>query len=104
MVKAVFYIPENFNDNKPIPAEHFRQLQEFLVIEFGGYTLAGRVEGAWTNPDTGAVSRDISLKDEIALKQENVGILKEFLVGFKKKIKQDAIYFEIDKDTEIEML
>lgn len=104
MVKAVFYIPENFNDNSPIPEEQFLELQEFLVAEFGGYTQAGRVEGAWTNPRTGEVSRDVSFKYEVALPAERIAILKSYLVELKNKIRQDAICFELDTGAEIEML
>ena len=104
MVKAVFYVPENYNDNRLIPPACLLELQGFLLREFGGYTATGKVEGAWENPETGVVFKDVSTRYEVALAEESVDVLKEFLRGFKKKIGQDAIYFEIDKDAEIEML
>jgi hypothetical protein len=104
LIKTVFYIPENYNDSTPIPADRFRELDDFLYSEFGGYSVIGKVEGVWKNQETGEVARERSSKYEVALKEANIGILRGFLIEFKKRIKQDKIYFEIDKDTVVELL
>lgn len=36
MLKAIFYVPENFNNNVPIPKAVFDELNTFLIVEFGG--------------------------------------------------------------------
>lgn len=104
MVKAIFYIPKNYNDSEPIPKEHFEEIQEFLIVEYGGYSIPGEIKGAWKDPKTGETVHDRSVKFEVALKKEEVEGLKKFLVKMKKKLKQEEIYFELNKETDIEML
>ena len=104
MVKAIFYNPKNYNDSEPIPADRFKEIEEFLIVEFGGYSIPGEIKGAWKNPKTGEVEHDRSVKFEVALRLEEVERLKKFLVGMKRKLKQEEIYFELNKETDIEML
>lgn len=104
MVKATFYIPKNFNDNEPIPEAFLEAIQDFLIVEFGGYSILGEVDGAWKNKKTGEIKHDYSLKFEVALEMGEVAGLKKFLVETKEKLKQEELYFELNKETDIEML
>lgn len=104
MAKAIFYIPKNFNDNEPIPKSHFEEIQEFLIVEFGGYSILGEANGAWKSRKTGDVAYDKSVIYSVALETAQVDGLKKFLVGMKEKLKQEKLYFELNKDTDIEML
>lgn len=104
MLKASFYIPENFVDGSAVPISRLQELREFLTARFGGYSLTGKVEGAWKDPRTGEVHRDISLRFEVALREDDIAELKEYLRAFKRELAQRTIYFEIDRGASVELL
>ncbi|PCI38728.1 MAG: hypothetical protein COB53_04295 [Elusimicrobia bacterium] len=104
MVKATFYIPKEYPNSEPIPQDIFNDIKQFLIIEFGGFTILGEATGQWRNPKTGEVAADDSIVFQVGLEKEKVAILKKFLIEMKEKLKQEEIYFELNKETEIEML
>ena len=93
-IKTLFLLPLLDNDGQPYPASDWDWLVDSLVSRFGGYTLDGKVEGAWRDPKSGQVYRDSSVRYVVVVDEPAVGDLLSFLGEVKVRFRQEALYVE----------
>ncbi len=99
MIEITFLIPTERNSDRE---KHSPQLIEWfqgrLFDLFGGFTLAGEVNGAWTD-QYGNVIRDTSQQYRVAVEhnreQEVWGLLRDV----KKAFDQQCIYAAVTSDS-----
>lgn len=93
MIKTMFLVPIKDNASRPFGRRHWEELEEKL-LEFGGYTLGGVVEGSWTAG--GKVYRERSRSYIVSL--ESWTQLPEWLAVIRwvrETFRQEAIYIEV---------
>ena len=100
--KFLFLVPLLDNEGQPFPASEWDWMTDELVVRFGGWSLDGRVEGAWRD-DTGHVYRDASVRYSVAIEEAKVAELFGFLGDVKARFRQLALYVEEPK-TEVTFL
>lgn len=94
MQKYLFIVPLLSNEGQPFPASDWDWLQDQLVARFGGWTLDGKVEGAWRDEKSGQVFRDTSLRYVVVVQETEVSGLIAFLGDVKVRFSQLALYVE----------
>lgn len=94
MKKISFLLPLLDNEGQPYPASDWDWLTDELVARFGGWTLDGKVEGAWRDPQTGHVYRDASCRYVVVVQAPAVGDLLSFLGEVKVRFRQLALFVE----------
>ncbi len=95
---SVFYLPaKKINSEKN--SEVRRELHEFLLSKFGGYTTErGEIHGYWI--DGTAIEYDENVKYTVALGDASrIKVLELFVADVGKKLGEKAIYFETGKDS-----
>ncbi|HEY3363976.1 MAG TPA: hypothetical protein VGK74_02835 [Symbiobacteriaceae bacterium] len=65
MIKTLLLVPIRDNDGRPFSPEDWKELEQKLLRNFGGFTDGGLVRGAWNGGDT--VYRDTNRRFEVAL-------------------------------------
>ncbi len=93
MIKAIFLVPIRDNHGDGFSTADWRTLERRL-LEFGGFTCARGVSGAWEHE--GRVYRDSSRRYEVAL--EDWGRLHGWLEAVRWvrwHFRQEAIYIEV---------
>lgn len=68
MIKAILLVPILDNEGNPFPKEMFFEVEERLLMAFGGFTFAGVVKGAWLHENR--IYQDKCRRYEIALSEE----------------------------------
>ena len=101
-VKATFYLPLQDNDGRDLSNE-IEEVENRCFVAFNGWTLVGYFKGAW-KMKTGEQSVDTSVVYHVILENEQLHILEKMLLEFKKKAKQEAMYLEIEHQTDIRFL
>jgi hypothetical protein len=92
--KYLFIVPLLSNEGQPFPASDWDWLQDELVSRFGGWTLDGKVEGAWRDAESGQIFRDSSLRYVVVVEENAVSDLLAFLGEVKVRFSQLALYVE----------
>lgn len=93
-IKCVVLLPLVRNDRSPVtPVELKGILHEFLD-EFGGYTVAGEVEGGWRSPE-GIEYRDRNTQVWLAIEQRAISKLRRMLIDIGRRLGQEAMYLEV---------
>lgn len=100
--KFLFLVPLLDNEGQPFPASDWDWLIDELVVRFGGYSLDGKVKGAWRD-DTGHVYHDSSNRYCVAVEAPKAAELFGFLGEVKARFRQLALYVEEPK-TEVTFL
>ncbi len=93
-IKTIFLIPLLDNSGQPFATSDWDWLTDELVIRFGGWTLDGKVEGAWRDPKSGQVYRDASVRYVVVVEEPAVEGLFSFLGEVKARFRQEALYVE----------
>jgi hypothetical protein len=93
-IKTIFLLPLLDNDGQPFATSDWDWLTDELVIRFGGWTLDGKVEGAWRDPKSGQVYRDSSVRYVVVVEEPAVEGLLSFLGEVKTRFRQEALYVE----------
>lgn len=95
MVQVEFYVPtRRHRSGRLHPSTAFRKLHRFLD-ELGGWTIHGRVQGAWKNPKTRRMVREESFHYSVAVSRRSLRRLCSFLAADAKILfDQQAIYFK----------
>ena len=101
-IKAVFYIPLADNDGRDLEAE-IEELEFYLYAQFVAWTDNGLVTGTYQMPD-GSRSDDVHTVYSIYMDESRLTELQELLRTFKKKTIQDAIYLEIQRNIEVQLV
>jgi hypothetical protein len=94
MQKVVFVLPLLDNEGQPYPASDWDWLLDSLVSRYGGWTLDGKVEGAWRDEKSGQVYRDSSLRYCVVVEEPAVQDLLSFLGEVKIRFRQLALFVE----------
>ncbi len=94
MRKIVFLVPLLDNEGQPMATSDWDWLVDQLVDRFGGWTLEGRVEGAWRDAKTGQVYRDASSRYSVVVEDTAGQDVLSFLGEVKIRFRQLALYVE----------
>jgi hypothetical protein len=101
-VKAVFYLPLRDNDGRELRAE-ITEVELELVTRFNGWTLIGVVKGMYMMADKTPV-HDESNAYAVVTDDTRIPEIESILRAFKGKTKQEAIYFEVQYNTDVRFL
>lgn len=95
---AVFYLPSN-KINDPSKESLKQELHNFLLKEFGGYTVErGNIVGYWLGKR--GVNYDESVRYTIAFPgKERIPVLERGLIKIAKELGEEAIYIETGEDS-----
>jgi hypothetical protein len=77
-----------------VPETELRGILAQLLEEFGGYTIAGEVEGGWRSPE-GNVYRDRNTQIWLAIDRSRIAKLRRVLRDIGNQLGQEAMYLEI---------
>jgi hypothetical protein len=100
--KCTLLLPLAYNDGTPIPHAVLTEIQDRLYDRFGGYTMAGRVTGAY-RMDNGAHANDESLVVWVAVPQDRINELRYEAACFCHLLRQETLYFEVS-DAAVELV
>jgi len=104
LVKALFLVPNQYNDGRKVPQEILDTFQDRLNEVFGGFTLISRdVYGEYVRQN-GTVDKDVNYFYSVALKESQISLLRSLLISFGRQLGQEAVYLEIQYGTEVEIL
>lgn len=92
--KFTFLLPLLDNEGQPIPASDWDWMCNELVARYGGWTLDGKVEGAWLDKASGRVYRDSSARYVVVVEESEVQGFLGFLAEVKTRFRQEALYVE----------
>lgn len=101
-VKALFYLPLQDSDGRDLTIE-INEVRTELFAHFDGWTFLGFVDGAFRMAD-GTQASDRSAAYVVVLEESQLFELRKILSDFKGRTQQEAIYLEIQRDTEFEFL
>jgi hypothetical protein len=101
-VKLVFYLPLRDNDGRTLYAEIADAEQE-LFNRFAGWTMVGVVKGMYMMADK-TPAFDEGNAYELVTEDTRVSEVETILLAFKARTTQEAIYFEIIRNTEVRFL
>jgi hypothetical protein len=101
-VKTLFYLPLRDNDGRELRAE-IAAVELELVTRFGGWTLIGVVKGMYMMADKTPV-HDESNAYVVVTDDGRVPEIETILRDFKAKTTQEAIYFEVQYNTDVRFL
>jgi|SRR5581483_3474377 len=101
-VKLLFYLPLRDNDGRELSAE-IEEVELDLIDRFGGWTLVGVVKGMWMMADKTPV-HDESNAYALVTDEGRVAEAEAILRAFKAKTTQEAIYFEVQYNTDVRFL
>jgi hypothetical protein len=91
--KFILLVPTRFNDGRPITKKELSHIQNELFLLAGGYTIAGKVRGAYRMRD-GSRQADESWCFWIVLPQEDEPHLKKLVADIGARLGQEAMYLE----------
>lgn len=101
-VKMVFYLPLCDNDGRELQAE-IDDLEWELVARFSGWTLIAVVKGMYMMADKTPVY-DESNAYAVVTDEGRIAEVEALLLAFKAKTTQEAIYFEVQYNTDVRFL
>ena len=96
--KCVILLPLAYNDGSPVPMAVLTDIQDQLYAQFGGFTVAGRVTGAYRMAD-GTRASDESLEIWVAVPAERIRALRRQVATFARQLRQESLYFEVSATT-----
>lgn len=93
--KVILLLPLSYNDGTTVPKNVVEQILHELFIAFGGYTIAGEVEGAYAM-QSGAKQIDTCLDVWVAAESDESSVdrLRSMVAGFGALLGQETMYFE----------
>lgn len=101
-VKMVFYLPLRDNDGRELSTE-ITDAELELVTRFDGWTLVGVVKGMYTMADKTPVYDELNAS-AVVTDESRVAEVEGILRAFKAKTSQEAIYFEVQYNTDVRFL
>jgi hypothetical protein len=101
-VKLLFYLPLRDNDGRELQAE-IEEIELELIHRFDGWTLLGMVKGMWMMADKTPV-HDESNAYSLVTDDGRIAEVEAILRAFKAKTTQEAIYFEVQYNTDVRFL
>jgi hypothetical protein len=88
-------VPLAFNDGSAIPQATLLAILEELYGAFGGWTVAGEVEGAYRMQQTGQKKVEKLLQVWVAVAEAQLPLLREMVGKFGALLGQEMMYLEI---------
>ena len=101
-VKVVFFLPVCDNDGRELTAER-EAVEDDLFLIFIGWTFLGMVQGAYRMTD-GTRSIDEHRAYAVMTDDSHIGEIEDILRRFKAKTTQEAIYMELQYNTELRLV
>lgn len=101
-VKAVFFLPLLDNDGRDLTVER-GTVEDELFMLFVGWTFLGLVQGAYRMTD-GTRSIDEHRAYAVMLDDTRLPELEDVLRRFKANTTQEAIYLEVQHNTEMRLI
>lgn len=92
--RCTILLPLAHNDGTPIPVADLTRVYDRLYQRFGGYTLAGRVTGAYRMAD-GTRANDDTQEIWVAVPAEQINELRREVAGFCRLLRQESLYVEV---------
>jgi hypothetical protein len=102
LVRCTLLVPLQVDPGAPTPASVLREIEERFFARFGGYTLAGRVRGAYRMAN-GARAEDESLTIWVAVPPARIGEVRQEAARLARELKQESIYLEVG-DAQVEFV
>jgi hypothetical protein len=91
--KFILLVPTRFNDGRPVTKKELWRIQSELFFLADGYTLAGKVRGAYRMRD-GSRQNDESYCFWIVLSRKDERRLKKLAADIGARFGQEAMYLE----------
>lgn len=93
--KVILLLPLTYNDGSAVATDVLHGMLEELFMSFGGYTVAGEVEGAYKMA-SGSKQVDTCLEVWIALESDQASQdhLRRIVSSFASRLGQETMYFE----------
>lgn len=101
-VKLVFYLPLRDNDGRELRAE-IADVESELFNRFFGWTMIGVVKGMYMMADK-SPAHDECNAYVLVTDDGRIDEVKSLLLAFKARTTQEAIYFEVIRDTDVRFL
>jgi len=102
MKRCIILVPTTYNDGQEVPAAEIAGILREIDEAFDGHYVAGQGEGTYKMKD-GSVAKDSLLEVWIALDPEKLGILRNMVGRFARRLKQETVYFEV-LNSEVEFI
>ena len=93
-IKCILLIPLVHGNGSPVEQSELRGILNRLLFEFGGYTVAGEVEGGWRSPD-GKEYRDRNTQVWVAVESRRLPALRQTVAEIGRQLGQEAMYLEV---------
>jgi hypothetical protein len=93
-------IPTHRNDRSRVSRRERRRILNQVRDTFGGYSLEGPFQGAWT-ADDGRVYEETSYRLEVIIEAVRVDEARDLFEQIGRQLGQKAIYFEVREGGEI---
>jgi hypothetical protein len=104
MIKATALIPKFYNDGQKVPNKVYRSFENKLLEIAGGFSNDGTTAGSWMD-DNNEIYKDRSLRYIVTVKtNKQLKAVKEAVIEIGKELRQKAMYIEIVRDAEIEII
>src|SRR5437660_12367231 len=95
-LKCIVLIPLARNDGSPVKAKELRGILNRLLEAFGGYTVAGSVEGGWRSP-SGKKYHERNTQVWVVVERHQLPALRRLVVQVGRQLGQEAMYLEVSK-------
>ncbi len=93
-LKCIMLIPLARNDGSPVEESELRGILNRLLTEFGGYTVAGEVEGGWRSP-SGHEYHDRNTQIWVVIEELQLSDLRKLVLDIGRQLGQEAMYLEV---------
>lgn len=105
LTPCIFLLPLAYNDGEPVAPARQDDLLDKIFVEFGGYSIEGRVKGAYRRQDTGEKQVEEFLKVKVAVDgAQAVERLKQLVMEIGGELEQESMYFEVSSGSSVELL
>jgi hypothetical protein len=93
-LKCIILLPLERNDGSAVKDGELRVILRKFLTKFGGYTVAGEVEGGWSSP-SGQEFHDRNTVVWVVIEPDQLPALRKLVVQIGRKLGQEAMYFEV---------
>lgn len=96
--KCTLLVPLAYNAGTAVPADVQTRILDRLYTRFGGYTVAGTVDGTYRMAD-GSRAADRSLAIWVAVPPERIDEVRQAAAAVARELRQESVYFEVTRGT-----
>src|SRR5437016_4316832 len=95
-LKCIVLIPLARNDGTAVKARELGDILNKFLETFGGYTVAGEVEGGWRSP-AGKKYQERNTQVWVVIERHQLPALRRLVVQIGRQLGQEAMYLEVSK-------